>query len=134
MLLGIGRLGTLISVISAGRPCYVEILDISSTLISETVSRGFGAEIFYNQINKHYVLWHTEKGGNQIKKIILYGEAPNLAELRDKIALNMRTEVLLANVWTNIIESFDEEIPEIPFDESLGYAAALGLALKGFEK
>lgn len=132
MLLGIGRLQTLISVIQAGRPCYVETLDISSILISETVSRGFGAEIFYDQINKHYILWHTEKGGNQIKKIIIYGEAPNLAELRDNIALNMRTEVELANVWVNIVESFDEEIPEIPFDESLSYAVALGLALKGF--
>lgn len=141
MLLDVGERRTLINIISEGVPCYREALDLSYPVLMEAAFHSSGAEIFYNQINKHYIDWHTNpseiregKGVGLIKKIILCGDAPNLSNLRDSLALNMRTEVELANVWGNIIPSFDDEIPEIPFDESLGYAVALGLALKGLEK
>lgn len=130
MLLDVGKKKTSIAIVSNGVPCYSHSLDISDILLSEAAYRSSGPEIFYNQINKHYILWHLDKG-NKIQKIIIYGNSANLQSLRDSLALNMRTEVELADVWANIVESFDDEIPSLPFDESLGYATAIGLALKG---
>jgi hypothetical protein len=49
------------------------------------------------------------------------------------LTANLKVPVEIANVWTNIISSFDDKIPSISFNESLKYATAIGLALKGFE-
>lgn len=140
MLVQVGPKRTIINVVSERTPCYIEPLPLSYPILVEAAVHSSGAEIFYHQINKHYISWHTSpsliregQGVGLIKKIILYGNAPKLENLKDELTLNMRTEVELANVWRNIIPSFDDEIPEIPFEESLGYAVALGLALKGFD-
>jgi len=94
--------------------------------------------------------------GLKINNIILYGSAlfypyqsvkdTCLSVLPEYLMANLKVPVELANVWTNILPSFvdsgrtlgsdrsyfDDKIPSISFNESLGYATAIGLALKGF--
>jgi type IV pilus assembly protein PilM len=93
--------------------------------------------ILRDEIAKHFLYWNThkdEEGKDRppIKKIILCGGDSNLIGLADYIAVSMKSTVEMANVWTNIRET-DTYIPEINFNQSLTFAAALGLALGDFD-
>ncbi|MBI2630652.1 pilus assembly protein PilM [Candidatus Nomurabacteria bacterium] len=93
--------------------------------------------ILRDEIVKHFLYWNThkdEEGKDRppIKKIILCGGDSNLTGLADYISVSMKTKVEMANVWVNIAET-DKYIPEISFNQSLTFAAALGLALGDFD-
>jgi type IV pilus assembly protein PilM len=94
-----------------------------------------GISVLRDELNKQYVYWETHNNNNvnheQINHIILCGGDANLAGLSDYLELSMKIKVESANVWVNI---FDKEdlIPEMSFEESLGYATVLGLALGSF--
>jgi Tfp pilus assembly PilM family ATPase len=85
---------------------------------------------------KHFIYWHTHQEGNKdhptIKKIILCGGDSNLIGLAEYFAVSTKNPVEMANVWTNITNT-EKHVPEIRFEQSLTYAAALGLALGNFE-
>ena len=92
--------------------------------------------VLRDEINKHYVYWHTHKDENgkdkkKIDKIILCGGNSNLIGLSDYLSTSIRTSVRIADVWINI-NSFSNDIPEITFNDSLGYATAIGLSLGNF--
>jgi len=96
-----------------------------------------GVSILRDEVVKNFLYWHTHKNEEgkdrpKIKKVILSGGDSNLAGLFEYLAVSMKVEVELANVWTNITET-DKYIPEISLDESLAFASALGLALGDFE-
>ena len=44
----------------------------------------------------------------------------------------MKTNVEMADVWVNILDT-NKNIPDIIFNQSLTFAAAIGLALRDFE-
>ena len=85
------------------------------------------------EINKRFLYWHSRKEPintppKPIEKIILCGGESNLRGFSDYLARSMRISVELASVWANA--PFPEHyIPEIPFNDSLAYATAIGLAL-----
>lgn len=86
-----------------------------------------------DEINKLSVYWstHTDSAGEQgrnIAKIVLCGRDAGLSGFSDYLSLSLQSRVEVANVWQNAF-SLDEYIPPLPFDESLDYAAAVGLAL-----
>ncbi|HBB54097.1 TPA: hypothetical protein DEQ22_02210 [Candidatus Nomurabacteria bacterium] len=90
-----------------------------------------------DEIAKRFLHWHIKKGEEwenirlPIKKIIVCGNAPNLAEFVEHLALHLRHRVETGNVWVNILDT-SEHIPEIILEESFDYASALGAALKEF--
>lgn len=93
--------------------------------------------ILRDEIEKLFLYWHTHKdeGGKDhpaIKKIILCGGDSNLIGLPEYLSVSMKSRVEMANVWANIAET-DRHIPEIGFNQSLTFAAALGLALGDFD-
>jgi type IV pilus assembly protein PilM len=92
--------------------------------------------ILRDEIMKHFVYWHTHKEGDKehppIKKIILCGGDSNLIGLGEYFSVSTKNTVDMANVWVNIINT-EKYIPEIKLEQSLTYAAALGLALGDFE-
>jgi type IV pilus assembly protein PilM len=92
--------------------------------------------ILRDEIMKHFIYWHTHKEENEdhppIKKIILCGGDSNLIGLLEYFSVSTKNTVEMANVWINIVNT-SKYIPEIKFEESLTYAAALGLALGNFE-
>ena len=139
MLIDIGSERTLVSVVTNGEVCYSERLVVTSDFLKDLMERGWGLDIFFDQINKHYVAWHLDKAKNKnstsdlIRKVYLYGCAENLSYLSEYLTVNMKVPVELANVWTNVITSFDEKIPDVNFKDSLAYASAIGAALKGLE-
>ena len=92
--------------------------------------------ILRDEIMKHFIYWHTHKEGSAdhppIKKIILCGGDSNLIGLLEYLSVSTKNTVEMANVWSNIINT-EKYIPEIKLEESLTYAAAIGLALGDFE-
>lgn len=95
------------------------------------------ASVLRDEIAKHFLYWHThkdEEGKDRptIKKIILCGGDANLIGLSEYFSISTKNKVETANVWINIMDT-EKYIPEITFNHSLTFAAALGLALGDFE-
>ncbi len=93
--------------------------------------------VLRDEVVKHFLYWHThkdEEGKDRppIKKVLLCGGDSNLIGLTEYLSVSLKTPVELANVWVNI-GGVEENVPEITLRESLGAAAALGLALGDFE-
>ena len=91
-----------------------------------------------DEIQKQYINWHLTldaegKKRGQIQKIIVCGDDSYLPGLVDYLKTRLRSNVELANVWGNI-NSSDSYIPEMPYNDSLRFTTALGLALGRFRK
>ncbi len=76
--------------------------------------------------------WHNHvtraEEDKEIKKILLCGLRSSDSRFKQFLAGQLGLSVRTANVWENAL-SFQEEVPEIPADKALLYAAAIGLAL-----
>lgn len=95
-----------------------------------------GVSILRDEISKHFIYWHTHKDEegkdrSPINKIILCGGDSNLLGLAEYFSVSLKTKVELADVWINFGNRKD--IPEIPFNQSLAFSSAIGLALGDFE-
>jgi type IV pilus assembly protein PilM len=81
---------------------------------------------------RHYSYWQTHHGdkiGGNIEHVFLAGGGSNLKGLPEYIASQLDVAVSLANPWINVA-SFNEYVPPLSQRESLGYVAAIGLALR----
>lgn len=90
--------------------------------------------VFRDEINKYYMYWQThpdEEGkiNQPISKVYLCGGDANVRGLVRYLAAVLEAPIVLANVFVNM-NSLDSYIPSVPFSESLGYATAVGLALR----
>ena len=86
-----------------------------------------------DEINRLYIYWHTFKGRgdltvDKISRMILCGDDALLSGLDEYLSIMLQVPVEVANVWQNAF-SFDTYVPNMRFNESLDYAAAIGLAL-----
>ncbi|MEX2029207.1 MAG: pilus assembly protein PilM [Candidatus Paceibacterota bacterium] len=96
-----------------------------------------GVSVLGDEIVKLSLYWHTHKDENgkdrpPIKKVILSGGDANLIGLVEYFSISTKNKVEVGNVWINIIDTA-KKTPEISFNRSLTFAAALGLALGDFE-
>ncbi len=66
---------------------------------------------------------------SQIEGVITCGEGLERDNVIKTVAKQLGTQVEIANVWKNIT-SFEEYVPEIPYNESLRYGSVIGLASK----
>ncbi len=94
------------------------------------------AEELRTQVERYtaYYQGHAKKSGEplqKIKKIILCGGGANLKGLADYLSLSLKIPAELGSPWANILPDPLKEAPRLPFEESLGYTTALGLALRG---
>lgn len=90
-----------------------------------------------DEITKHFVYWqsHPGKKGEEaerpIQKILLCGGNANLKGLPEYLAQSLRVPVERANIWVNV-SHFDDYIPPISREQSLGYTTVVGLTLRDF--
>ena len=70
----------------------------------------------------------------KVKKILICGRGANLKGLSDFLSSELKIPVELGNPWINILPTFLKEVPELPFEESLGHTTALGLTLRGVKE
>lgn len=89
------------------------------------------------QIKTHLEYYHShlpksqlKRDGKRLEKILLCGGGSLLKGLVEFLASNLKVEVLLGNPWVNILSFPVKEIPPLPFEKSLPYTTALGLALR----
>lgn len=94
-----------------------------------------GLSVLRDELNKQSLYWEMHGSGKiqneKIDHIILCGGDANLIGLIEYLEASMKVKVENANVWTNIID-INKVIPELDFEESLGYATVLGLALGSY--
>lgn len=84
---------------------------------------------FYESHADHQHLLGDEK---RIQHIVLSGGGANLPGFKEFLSKELKVEVALGNPWVNIFSpQHTLELPPISLQESLGYATALGLALRG---
>lgn len=94
----------------------------------------FSVAILRDEIIKHKIFWqeHTNDFGEKrppIQKIYLCGGDAGLAGILEYLAMDHETPIELANTMINV-NTLEDYIPEISFNESLRYATAIGLALR----
>jgi len=91
------------------------------------------------QIKTHLHYYRTHNGKkdanskkSDVSKILLCGGGSNLKGLPQMLSQELNLPVEIANPWINILPEGKKETPEIPFEKSLGYTTALGLALREY--
>ncbi len=89
-----------------------------------------------NELDRYIVYWQTHKdikgmdvAHKPVERVYLVGGNANIVGLPEHLEGALRIPVTKGNVWENAF-SFDTFIPELPETESLGYAPAIGLALR----
>jgi type IV pilus assembly protein PilM len=92
------------------------------------------ASALADEISRHYSYWDTRRNEHDervtpLAKVLLAGGSANLKGLPEYIATRVQAATLRADVWVNVC-SFDEYIPPITKTNSLGFATAIGLALR----
>lgn len=90
--------------------------------------------ILRDELVRHHSYWSAHddefnKARPIIQKIFLCGGDSNLAGFIDYLAAGLPVPVTLANVMINV-NSLEQYVPEISFNDSLRYATAIGLALR----
>jgi type IV pilus assembly protein PilM len=77
---------------------------------------------------------HLPPDGKGVSKILLCGGGANLKGLPELLSLKLKIPVEIGNPWVNILAEGKKEVAELSFEESLKYATALGLALRGMRE
>lgn len=84
------------------------------------------------EIKRIYTYWYMRKDNDEksrkINTILVMGEDALMPGLADYFGAHQDVPVEVANAWQNCFP-IDQYIPEIPFEEAIHYAIAIGLAL-----
>lgn len=86
-----------------------------------------------DQIKKYIIYYKTHNNNKKITKILLCGRGANLKGFPEFLSYELKIPTEIANPWVNILPQSLNEVPELPFKESIGYTTALGLALRGIK-
>lgn len=103
----------------------LESTDVSDALLS-TIS------IVKDELVTRMQYWHLRTGdadNRRIKSIFLCGGSANLKGLPTYLSETLGVPCARGNVWQNAF-SLEDTVPPIDKNHSLGYATAIGLALK----
>lgn len=82
-----------------------------------------------NEIDK-LLQYYKDHEQRKIPKILICGEDADLKKSAEAISLELEIPVEVANPWVNVFPKSLSETPGLDFDQSLGYSAAIGLALR----
>lgn len=87
-----------------------------------------------DEIVRHFQYWDTRRNEHgdkvtPVARVLLAGGSANLKGLPEYITGRIQAPAELVNVWTNTC-LFEDYIPPIDRHYSLGYATAIGLALR----
>lgn len=93
------------------------------------------ASALADEVARHYHYWDTRRNDRgermtPVGKVVLVGGSANLKGLPEYIAGRVQATAEIGNIWQNVA-TFAEYIPPIDQRQSLQYATAVGLALRG---
>jgi type IV pilus assembly protein PilM len=105
-----------------------KILEILTPLFGELSEEIKKRLDYYRTHRLHEHLPPDHKG---IQKILLCGGGANLKGIDSFLSGQLKVPVKLGNPWVNILPEPQKETSRLPYNESLRYTVALGLALRG---
>jgi type IV pilus assembly protein PilM len=108
----------------------IEVFKAISPLLKEFVGQIKDYLTYYHTHIHHE---HLPLDSKEIERILLCGKGANLKGLTEFLSLELKRSVELGNPWVNILPEPLIEVPELPFEESLGFTTALGLSLRGIK-
>ncbi|MFH1423361.1 MAG: type IV pilus assembly protein PilM [Candidatus Nealsonbacteria bacterium] len=82
-------------------------------------------------LSEKYINYCQTKYNQKTTKVLLCGGGANLKGLADFLGRQLKTPVELGDPWINITSSQSKKASPLPYEESLRYTTALGLALRG---
>ena len=157
LIINFGGISTGLAIVGHNVVQYSSTLNIGSSAFSSAIKKTIAAEgketggnigkfssllgtlsVLRDEINRLLIYWKehrmlasgvTNATGDKIESVILCGRDAGINGFREYISANVNLPVAVGNVWTNTF-SFDEYVPPIQFNDSLSYAAAVGLALR----
>lgn len=93
------------------------------------------ASALADEVARHYHYWDTRRNDRgdrmtPVGKVILVGGSANLKGLAEYISGRVQAPTEVGNIWQHVA-SFAEYVPPIDARQSLQYATAVGLALRG---
>ena len=86
---------------------------------------------YFDYYQTHISHEHLSPGGKVVEKILLSGGGANLKGIAQFLSLEFKIPTEIANPWINIFQEPFSRVPELPFEKSLSFTTALGLALRG---
>ncbi|MES2014657.1 MAG: pilus assembly protein PilM [Patescibacteria group bacterium] len=93
--------------------------------------------VIKDEITKNLFYWNTPVSDSvphrKVEKVIMCGGNANLRGFPEYLGAFLDVPLTVANVWANAF-SLDEYVPPMGFSESLEYATAIGLAVRGVKK
>ncbi len=104
-----------------------KVVKIIEEIVSD-LAKQIERYIDYYQDHTYGTNHSSEK---KVEKVVLCGGGANLKGLDDFLELKLGIPVEKGNPWVNILPSPLREVPEISYEDSLGYTTALGLAIRG---
>ena len=111
------------------------VVVFTSTIAFDEDSRdGYALETYLSkEIEKTLVFWETYLGDEvrqteHVTSVRIVGSHPSLHAIKNYLSQEQTVPVELSNVWINVF-SFDTYVPDIKKENSLKFAAAVGLAL-----
>lgn len=94
-----------------------------------------GISVLKDEINRRYIYWQDRRnqigGFPPIDTIYLCGGHSNLPGLEEYLSSTLKLKVVQVNPWKNCF-SLDDVIPEMPYEVSMSYVTAIGLALSDY--
>lgn len=103
----------------------VEVVEALAPILNE-LAEQIGKFINFYENHKH-----THGSAANVTKIILCGGGANLAGLDSWLSTVLKLPVEISDPWINVYRPWSNELPIIPYKDSLQYATAIGLALLG---
>lgn len=128
---------TIIAIVSDGRVVYASTIAHASEAAAKnaaevaTMKESVELLTIRDELLKVISYWHSMRGRekkDKIQSVVVSGNVSTMLDLPDYISKHAGIPSRLANVWQNAF-STDDHIPEIPFEKSLEFTAAVGLAL-----
>jgi len=157
LIINFGGVSTGLAIVGRNVVQYSSTLNIGGNAFSAALRKSIAAEggeiggniekfssllgtlsVLRDEVNRLLAYWKEHRmliGGtsnvtdDKIESIILCGRDSSVNGFREYLSANVNLSVTVGNVWANAF-SFDEYVPPIQFNDSLGYAAAIGSAMR----
>ncbi len=110
-----------------GKSVFDSLIPSASALVEQI-------KICINYYQTHSEHEHLLPGVVGLEKIILCGGGANLKGLDDFLVQELCLPVIVGNPWVNVLSEEAVEIPALPYQKSLAYTTAIGLAMASFQK
>lgn len=104
---------------------FVSLLNVFSVIKDELVK--------FNEYIESKALEKRNFSPHKLNRIILCGSKSALPGFTNYLNQHFGVEIVLADVWVNVFKK-DEYIPDLKFNDSLDFPAAIGMAIPLYKK